>query len=135
MKKAARSLCIIIWVIIRSEFFKNQVIIWVIIMTKPRSVFLFWAVVTLLLVQGITRVEIRGRDSFNRNMCTLQLGGPCVNLAPWEQPKLLVSYSCINRFNFSIIMTIYIISKCALSGLLSFRQSNFIIKILLADFK
>ena len=39
-----------VWVIITSVFTKDWVIIWVIIMTKPRSVFLFWPVVTLVKV-------------------------------------------------------------------------------------
>ena len=49
MKKAAKSLFFTIWVIIRSVFSKDWVIIWVIIITQPRSVFLFWAVVTLTI--------------------------------------------------------------------------------------
>ena len=46
MKKAVKSIFCTIWVIIRSVFSKE----WVIIMTKPRSVFLFWDVVSLRMI-------------------------------------------------------------------------------------
>ena len=57
-----RSLLFSIWVIISSVFPKEWVIIWVIIMNKPRSVFLFRAVYPDYVACQVDAAEIEPKE-------------------------------------------------------------------------